>query len=374
MAWGFYALMPTLPIYLMETLKISSRNAGLVLAAFSVTAILIRPISGYLLDNYSRSTVLVISLLVLTMAYGVYPLISGVFAMLLLRLFHGAMWGICTSGTATIAADVVPPSHMGRGIGIYALTIPIGMTIGPMFGFELLKGQGPNGMFLAVLGVSLLSLLGAFCAKIPFKPIARKKFSPAGLFHRKALPFSSSMFFIMSAYGAIITFVGVYAGQKGFSNVAAFFLCFSAATFLSRFVAGRSFDRGHIFQMVLLGLVLSAAGMLWLGYTSSSVQFLLAGIVAGFGFGILMPTCQAAINTMVGSDERGAANATYMISYDLGVGVGVFVIGLASERVSLGEIYRYAVLPIALSAALFMFHAIPHYRRNRQHAPSGDPL
>ena len=366
--------MPTLPIYLMETLKISSRNAGLVLAAFSVTAVLIRPISGYLLDNYSRSTVLVICLLVLTMAYGMYPLMSGVFAMLLLRLFHGAMWGICTSGTATVAADVVPPSRMGQGIGIYALTMPIGMTIGPMFGLELLKGQGPNGVFLAVLGVSLLSLLGAFYAKTPFKPMARKKFSPAGLFHMKALPFSSGMFFIMSAYGAIIVFVGVYAGQKGFSNVAAFFLCFSAATFLSRLVAGKSFDRGHIFQMVLLGLVLSAAGMLWLGYTSSSVQFLLAGIVAGFGFGILMPTCQAAINTIVGSDERGAANATYMISYDLGLGAGVFVIGLASERVSLGEIYRYAVFPIALSAALFMLHAIPHYLRNRQHAPSGDPL
>lgn len=374
MAWGFYALMPTLPIYLMETLKISSRNAGLVLAAFSVTAILIRPISGYLLDNYSRSTVLLISLLVLTAAYGVYPLVSSVFAMLLLRLFHGAMWGICTSGTATVAADVVPSSRMGQGIGIYALTIPIGMTIGPMFGLGLLKSQGPNGMFLAVLGVSFLSLLGAFYAKIPFKPIARKKFSPAALFHRKALPLSSSMFLIMSAYGAIIVFVGVYAGQKGFSNVAAFFFCFSAATFLSRLVAGRSFDKGHILQMVLLGLVLSASGMLWLGYAGSSVQFVLGGIVAGFGFGILMPTCQAAINTMVGSDERGAANATYMISYDLGVGVGVFVIGLASERMSLGEIYRYAVFPIALSGALFMFHAIPHYRRNRQHAPSGDPL
>ena len=370
MAWSFYALMPTLPIYLMETMKMSARSSGLVLAAFSITAILIRPLSGYLLDNYRRSTVLTVSVLALTIAYGLYPLMGGVFAMLILRLYHGAMWGLCTSGAATVAADLVPPSLMGRGIGIYALAIPIGMTIGPMFGLELLKSQGPDRAFLAVLGVSLLSLAGAFYAKTPFTPRAGKKFSLAGMFHRKALPLSACMFFIMSVYGAIVVFIGVYADQKGFPNVSAFFFCFSATTFLSRLIAGRSFDRGHLSQMIILGLVFTATGTLWLGYAGSPLQFLLAGMASGFGFGTLMPTCQAAINTMVGSGERGAVNATYLISYDLGAGAGVFVIGLASDTFPLGEIYRYAVYPIALSAILFIFHGIPHYRRNRQHGPS----
>ena len=366
MAWAFYALMPTLPLYLIKTLGISHRDAGLVIAAFSISAILVRPISGYLVDNYHRSGVLIISLSLITVGYGIYPLIGTVSALFLLRLMHGAMGGICTSSCAPIVADIVPPSQIGQGIGIYALTIPIGMTIGPWFGLELLKGQGPNAMFLGILGVSFLSLLGAFCARTPFKPVTRKKFSLAHLLHKKALPISFCMFFIMIAYGAIIVFVGIYAAQKDFSNVATFFLCFSAAIFLSRLLAGRLFDKGHLLHLILVGLALTAVGMLWLGYAGNPMQFLLAGMMSGFGFGILMPTCQAAVNSMVKSNERGTANSTYLMSYDLGVGVGSLIIGFLSDKVSLGDIYRYTVFLIVLAAGIFMLTAIPHYHRNRQ--------
>jgi MFS family permease len=368
MAWAFYALIPTLPIYLIETLRISHRNAGLVIAAFSISAILVRPISGYLTDNYHRSGVLIISLSLITVGYGIYPLVGTVLTIFLLRFVHGAMWGVCTSSSATIVADIVPPSQIGQGIGIYAVTIPIGMTIGPMFGLELLQHLGPNAMFLAVLGVSFLSVVGAFCARTPFKPTPRKRFSSPNLFHKKALPISFCMFFVMIAYGAVIIFVGIYAAQKGFSNVGAFFLCFSVAIFLSRLFAGRVFDKGHIFPLMLSGLALTAVGMLWLGYARNPMHFLVAGIIGGFGFGILMPTGQAAINSLVESGERGAANSTYLMSYDLGVGVSSLMIGFLSDKVSLGEIYRYIVFLIVLSAGIFVFRAIPHYHHNRQAA------
>jgi len=366
MAWAFYALMPTLPIYLLETLKISHRNVGLAIAVFSISAVLVRPISGYLVDNYYRSGVLIAALFLITAAYGIYPLISTVSAIFLLRFVHGALWGICTSSSAPIVADIVPPSQIGQGIGIYALTIPVGMTIGPWFGLEVLKGQGPNRMFLAILGVSFLSLLFAFCARTPFKPSNRKKFSLAGLFHKKALPISFCMFFVMIAYGAIIVFVGIYAAQKGFSHVGAFFLCLSSSIFLSRLFAGILFDKGYVSQLILVGLAITAVGMLLLGYARNPVQFLAAGMISGFGFGIVMPTSQAAINCLVKSTERGAANSTYLISYDLGVGAGSLIIGFLSDTVSLGEIYRYTVVLIVLAAGIFMLHALPHYHRNRQ--------
>ena len=195
MAWAFHALMPTLPIYLVETLRISHRSVGLVMAAFFVSAILVRPASGYLIDNYHRSWVLIISLSLATAVYGIYPLAGTLSTMLLLRLLHGAVFGVCTSSSVTIVADIVPPSRIGQGIGIYAVAIPIGMTVGPMFGLTLLKNQGPTAMFLAILGVSFLSVLGAFCARTPFKPVTRKKFSFPSLLHKKALPISSGMFF-----------------------------------------------------------------------------------------------------------------------------------------------------------------------------------
>jgi len=366
MFWAYYALVPTLPIYLIKTLRISHRDVGLLMAVFFISAIVVRPIAGYLIDNYYRSGVLIISLSLMTAAFGIYPFISTVAGIFLLRLIHGATWGICTSSVAPIVVDSLPSSRIGQGIGIYAVTGPIGMTIGPMFGLELLRSLGPSVMFPAIFGVSFLSLTGAFCARTPFEPVIKKKLRLAGLLHEKALPLSFCMFFIMIAYGSIVVFVSIYAEQRNFPNVSPFFLCFSIAIFLSRFFAGRLFDKGYVSQLIFTGLALTAAGMLWLGYATSPAQFLLAGMINGLGFGILMPTCHAAINSLVKSSERGAANSTYLISYDLGVGAGSLIIGSLSDMISLGIIYRYAALLIILSAGMFVFKAIPYYRRNRQ--------
>jgi MFS family permease len=363
--WAFCALLPTLPMYLLETLKMNHRSVGLIIAAFPLSVLLARPIAGYIVDNYQRSAILIISLSLVTVSYGMYPLVSTFLSLLLIRFIHGAMFGICTTSAATIVADIVPPSRIGHGIGIFALSLPIGMTIGPMFGLKLLKDLGPNGMFLGILCIAFLSTLGAFCARSPSNPLIKKRFSIQNLFHKKALPISLCMFFIMFEYGAIIVFVSIYAAQKDFTNVSTFFICFSAAIFLSRLFAGRIFDKGHILHLILLGLTLTAVGMFWLGYADNSTQFLVAGVINGFGFGILMPTCQAAINNLVTSGERGAANSTYLLSWDLGIGVGSLIIGFLFDKISLGEIYRYSTILILISTCVFVLMAIPHYHRNK---------
>ncbi|MFZ2801539.1 MAG: MFS transporter, partial [Syntrophorhabdus sp.] len=91
---AFYALMPTLPIYLLEHLKMSHSSVGLVIAAFSISVILIRPVAGYIMDNYHRSGVFVLSLSLITALYGVYPLISTVAGMFTIRFIHGTFFGI----------------------------------------------------------------------------------------------------------------------------------------------------------------------------------------------------------------------------------------------------------------------------------------
>jgi MFS family permease len=248
LAWAFYALIPTLPIYLIKDLRISQRLTGLVMAAFSISAILIRPFAGYLIDNYHRFLAFILSLSLRTAIYGIYPLANGVVAMFLLRFMHGANVGICSSSTAPLVADAAPAAKLGEGIGIYALSIPVGMTIGPMFGLEIMKGHGPDMMFLSTLGISCLSLLVAFFAKTPLKAITRKRFRLTNLFHMEALSLSLCGFFVVIAYGAKIVFVGVYAAQKDFSNVATFFLCFAGVLFFSRVFISKLFDRGISFN------------------------------------------------------------------------------------------------------------------------------
>jgi MFS family permease len=87
-------------------------------------------------------------------------------------------------------------------------------------------------------------------------------------------------------------------------------------------------------------------------------------VINGFGFGILLPTHQAAINNLVDSRERGAANSTYLVSYDLALGSGSLLIGFLSDKIFLGDIYAYTFFLIILSTGIFVFNAYPHYHRN----------
>jgi len=365
-AWAFYALLPTLPLYLLETLKFSHSSVGLIIAAFSVSVILVRPVAGYLADNYNRFVVLVISLSAATVSYAVYPLTSTVAGIFMIRLIQGAMFGISTSSSVTIVVDIVPPLQMGHGIGIYALTIPLGMTIGPVFGLKIFQDYSSNMLFIAIFIISFIAILFALSAKTPLKTIIKNKFSLPNLFSLKAFPISICMFFVMIAYGAIIVFVSIYAKQKHFHNVGTFFICFSVTIFISRLFAGRLFDKGRIYQLILSSLIFIAIGILCFGYAADQIQFLIAGMINGFGFGMLMPTCQAAVNSIVKSSERGAANSTYLLSYDLGIGVGSLVIGFLLDKISLEEIYRYSIFMIIISAFVFIFIAIPHYYRNKK--------
>lgn len=68
--------------------------------------------------------------------------------------------------------------------------------------------------------------------------------------------------------------------------------------------------------------------------------------------------------TLVKPSERGAANSTYLFSYDLGIGTISLIIGFLLDKVSLAEIYRYSAVLIILAAGIFIFKAIPHYHHN----------
>lgn len=115
LASAFYALLPTLPVYLTKSLHFSQGDVGLAVAAFSVSAIIIRPFSGYFMDNYHRLAILLVSLFFMTLIFGSYLFATTVAGMLLLRLAHGAAFGVFTSSAATIVADLLPAGRRGRG-------------------------------------------------------------------------------------------------------------------------------------------------------------------------------------------------------------------------------------------------------------------
>ena len=59
-SFAFYLVTPLLPIYLSETFSAPKDVIGLALSGYAVTAILSRPIAGWLVDSLPRKRVLLI--------------------------------------------------------------------------------------------------------------------------------------------------------------------------------------------------------------------------------------------------------------------------------------------------------------------------
>ncbi|MBT3750277.1 MAG: MFS transporter, partial [Bacteroidetes bacterium] len=46
---AFYFLMPTLPVFVLDVLEVEKRKVGLIIAIYTLAAMLVRPFAGLLL-------------------------------------------------------------------------------------------------------------------------------------------------------------------------------------------------------------------------------------------------------------------------------------------------------------------------------------
>jgi len=373
MAIAFYFLIPTLPIYLEVVLGVSRGYVGLVLAAYTIAALLIRPLTGLAIDRKGRKMIYLISFLLFSLLFSVYVAATTLMIMLAVRIVHGFAWGITSTAGSTLVVDIIPPSQRGEGLGIFGLSMTIAMAIGPMFGLWLSASGNYPRLFI---GASLLSLAGfilLLLVKYPKYTIPARPEGPwwKRLIEPTALPASINYLVVMISYGAMLSFISIYAQEIGIKSPGFFFLVYAAGITLSRLFAGRLFDLHGPFWIAVLGLSLLAGGFPLLAIVKSYAGFFVSSFILGFGSGIIMPTFQAMVNNLAGPQHRGAANSTLFTALDLGIGLGMIGMGLSSEWI--GLTYSFLACGVINSCALILFvtYTQRHYSRNLHLRNSG---
>lgn len=116
---AFYA---SIPIY-CEEIGITGSKIGIVLTAMSVATILFRPVAGYLLDNFNRYRVYLLFLTLFCLSFPAFILFPVFGALIVIRLYMGAVYSVCGSATMTLASDVLPRTKVTEGISRFAFTI-----------------------------------------------------------------------------------------------------------------------------------------------------------------------------------------------------------------------------------------------------------
>lgn len=360
---AFYASIPIIPIYCQE-IGITGSRVGIVLTAMSVATILFRPVAGYLLDNFNRYRVYLLFLTLFCLSFPAFLVFPTFGALILVRLYMGAVYSVCASATMTLAGDVLPVAKITEGISRFAFTVSIGMAVSPYVGLQVQDNMSSKASFLTIFGITVAALICVSCCRIRYPKVERKKFSIKDTIYGPAVPFMLNMMFLMIPYGAVIAYSSILAQEKNITAYLPYFYIFLVAGMLvSKLSTQKLIDAGKHRILVYASLVVLVITMISFLFLSTGVHLLAAGFFFGLGYGILQPLFQAFVTGTTPAPKRGVANATYMLSYDIGIGIGSLLMGFMQESIGLTTGFAVTAIAYLVGGAVYALYVDRYYNK-----------
>lgn len=374
--FSFYLLLPVLPFFIMEKYQAGNAVIGTVISCYTVATLVVRPFSGYMMDAFKRKPLYLLALSIFTAVFVGYLFAATITLLLIIRIVHGLAFGLTSVGGNTLVIDVVPSEHRGEGIGYYGVANNIAMAVGPMVGLFVYEHLSYNVIFMGCMACSLLAAL--FASRIQTKvrpPVKRPPISLDRFILIKGLLAGVSFTLLAFAYGQISNYIALYAKEMQLTiSSGLFFTVYAVGLIVSRLFAGKMVDKGKVPQTIALGLGITVLALLGLGlchYVNAigtgytAVAFLLIALCCGLGFGMAFPSFNALFINLATHSQRGTATSTYLTTWDLGLGIGIFSGGMLAEHFSFSAAYLVASASVLVSLLFFVIVVSPHYQRNK---------
>ena len=321
------AVLPVLPRYVRGPLGAGDFAVGLVIGAFAFTALAGRPLAGHIADVRGRRQVVAAGSLLAAIAGGLYFVPGGLATLLISRLVLGAGEGMVFTAGATWVVDLAPPGRRARVIGLYGLAVWGGLSLGPPIGDALLRASS----FDAVWAFTTISpLIGTFVAlrlPDPFRPAEERERRP--LIARESLRPGVGLSLATVGYAAMASFIVLDLDAQGAGHGAAAFTAFAATVVITRLAAGDLPDRIGPLRCAAGAAVVEVAGLVLIALATSLPLALAGAVFMGSAFALIYPSLSLVVVNSVPEARRGAALGTFTAFFDVGMGLGGPLAGLA---------------------------------------------
>ncbi len=356
--FAFYVLTPLLPLYLSEHFGATKDVIGLVLSGYTVTALLFRPFSGYVVDTFPRKTVLIICYSAFAIFFAGYLAASTLLLFLIVRTLHGGPFGALTVANSTVAIDVLPSSRRTEGIGYYGLSNNLAMAIAPTIGIFVYQWSGSfELLFWIALAVAFGGLLVDSMVKVPEKEIVRNKakLSWDRFFLVRGWLLGLNMVAFGFSFGVLSNYLAIYGKEvMGITGgTGTYFMLCSVGLILSRIQGGKALRKGRLTYNAGSGMVISLIGYTLFILVPNMVGYYASALLIGLGNGHMWPAFQNMTINVASNNQRGTANSTILISWDIGMGLGILLGGVIAELISYGAAFWTVVLVNGAGVALF---------------------
>jgi MFS family permease len=319
--------------------------SGVLLAIFTVAALIGRFIVGHIIDQRGCRIVSVVGAFMYGTFCVMFELVPDLRAMGLWRVLQGL--GFAALGTATGAAvsNVLPQNIMGKGMFIFGLGQSMAICVGPALALSLIIDNDFTLVYWAAGCAMWLIIPLSFICNYP-----KTDGQIQGQIHRKKKKEKESVSVVVSRFiydhfeikaikpvilqlcdgiAAAFTamYLSYYAADKPFADAKLFFALAAFAMITMRLIFSSFFNRFKSWQLLVIGFGSGIVSLLIIAFTTNPVVFLLGGVGYGVFHGTIGPVLQTLSVEKIAPERRGAATATYYLSVDIGMGVGSLLWG-----------------------------------------------
>ncbi|NRG47759.1 MFS transporter [Bacillus sp. CRN 9] len=374
MTLGNSMLIPVLPAMENE-LSITSFQVSMIITVYSIVAIFLIPIAGFLSDHIGRKKVIIPSLIIA----GIGGIISGWAAWKMkdpywLILVGRALQGVGAAGASPIVMPLVGDmfkndDEVSSSLGLIETSNTFGKVLSPILG-ALLAGFIWFLPFFSIPVFCLISiLLMLFLVKTPNK---REKPIPVKQFFiniKKIFTDNGMWLYAIFAIGAILMFAlfGVLFFlsdtlektfeikdlKKGF--LLAVPLCALCA---SSYVTGKIIKENKVLmkRLTFSGCLLSAAAIFILSFSEKLWFLIVMFLISGVGIGLALPCLDALITEGIEKAARGTISSIYSSMRFIGVAAGPPAVAVLLKHSD--HILFYLLSGLIFLAAIYTFFAI----------------
>lgn len=387
MTLGNSMLIPVLPI-LEKKVDISSFQSSMIITSYSIAAIILIPVAGYLSDRLGRKKVILPCLLLaliggLIAGFASWKMDNPYMMIIIGRILQG----MGAAGAMPIVLPLVgdlfkdDSEKTSSTLGIIETSNTLGKVLSPIIGSAIAAVL----WFFPFFSISIFSAIAfaliLFFVKVPkgdnedpdklkeFLSKVKKTFKAEGKWLTSV--FLNGIFAMFVLFGVLFYLSEILEKihdikgvKKGFVlAIPLLFLCISSF-FTGRKIAGKL----KIIKIIMIiSLIVSSASVVFVGFVKEQlILLLIVTSILGIAIGAILPVLDSIITENIIKEERGTISSFYSSARFIGVAAGPPALSLVMKNYSNPFYIGCGVLGLLLMFLVFKLVKIDEIEKKEE--------